>query len=158
MVYKMATTDPSIPSALLTDSQKACLRRVGRGMTSKEIARDLDLTPSTVDTYVTHAIAQLGASNRREAARLLARSERSEDFGSQPAALASRGSAAILSTSAGSSNSTFKRLFGLPPVGGETNELGWAERHYAIFKVGAVGITVIVGLTLVIAGLLWVFE
>ncbi|MFN2259621.1 MAG: helix-turn-helix transcriptional regulator [Parasphingopyxis sp.] len=142
----------------MTDSQKACLRKVGQGMTSKEIARELELTPSTVDTYVTHAIAQLGASDRRDAARRLARCERSEDFGSQPLAVASGSSAAILSSSQRGSNSTHKRLFGLPPIGGETNELDWSARQIAIFKVGAFGIIVIVGLTLVIAGLLWVFE
>lgn len=154
----MASTDSQGPDDLLTDSQKACLRRVGKGMTSKEIARDLELTPSTVDTYVTHAIARLGATNRRDAARRLARIEGSELFRSEPAALASGPSAAILSSSHGSSNATPKGFLGLPPIGGETNELDWAQRQYAIFKVGAFGIIVLVGLTLVIAGLLWVFE
>lgn len=151
----MASHDPS---DLLTDSQKACLRRVGRGMTSKEIARELELTPSTVDTYVTHAIGRLGATNRRDAARLLARSERSEEFGSQPAAVASGPSAAILSSSQGRSSAAPRRYFGLPPIGGETNELDWQERQFAIFKIGAFGIIVLVGITLVSAGLLWVFE
>ena len=154
----MASTDSLSPPERLTDSQKACLRRVGRGMTSKEIARDLALTPSTVDTYVTHAIARLGAANRRDAARRLAHFEGSEHLRSEPKAVASGLSAAILSPSQGSSHGTPKGFLGLPPIGGETNELDWAERQYAIFKVGAFGIIVLVGLTLVIAGLLWVFE
>lgn len=144
--------------ARLSESQKACLRNVGRGMTSKEIARELDLTPSTVDTYLTRAMARLDAHNRRDAARLLADVEQSQNLRSQPEAVATAAESTILISSPGRPKSAYSRFFGLPPVGGEVNDLDWAARHYAILRVGAFGIIVLVALTLVIAGLLWAFE
>lgn len=62
------------PSAL-TNSQRLCLRLVNEGMSSKEIAIRTGLTPRTVDQYINRAAQSLGASNRREAARTLARLE-----------------------------------------------------------------------------------
>lgn len=64
-------------AANLTEGQKTCLRLVGRGMSSKEIAQETGLAPQTVDTYVKAAMAKLGASNRRDAARLLGAAEAS---------------------------------------------------------------------------------
>jgi len=57
--------------AQLTDMQKRCLRLVAANRTSKEIAIEVGLTPMTVDQYLSRATAQLGAANRREAARIL---------------------------------------------------------------------------------------
>ena len=67
----------------LSESQQACLRLVAQGMSSKEIAISLNLSPSTVDTYIKHAIARLGAVNRRDAARKYLESKASQKFGSQ---------------------------------------------------------------------------
>lgn len=44
-----------------------CLSRVARGMSSKEIARDLGLSPRTVDLHVARAVKRLGAINRVDA-------------------------------------------------------------------------------------------
>ncbi len=52
----------------LTDRQLAVLRLVAYGQSNKEIARNLDLAPSTVKTHLTHAMACLGTNNRTEAA------------------------------------------------------------------------------------------
>jgi len=59
----------------LSESQRICLRLVGAGMSSKEIAIERGLTPRTVDQYITLAVQSLGASNRRDAARKLAQLE-----------------------------------------------------------------------------------
>lgn len=53
----------------LTRRQGQCLNLVHQGMTSKEIARQLGLSPSTVDNHLREAIVRLGKSNRQEAAR-----------------------------------------------------------------------------------------
>ena len=49
--------------AQLTERQKDCLRLVGQGFTSKEIGRELDLSPSTVDNHVASAVPVLNATN-----------------------------------------------------------------------------------------------
>lgn len=59
----------------LTPRERECLRLVSQGRSSKEIAIELDLSPFTVDEYVKSAVGKLGASNRREAARMLAPEE-----------------------------------------------------------------------------------
>ncbi len=51
----------------LSPREKQCLGRVARGMTSKEIARDLGLSPRTVDLHIARASTRLGAANRIEA-------------------------------------------------------------------------------------------
>ncbi|MFJ5930472.1 helix-turn-helix domain-containing protein [Sphingomonas sp. NPDC092331] len=59
----------------LTARERDCLRLVARGMSSKEIALTLGLSPLTVDGYLKEAARTLGVSSRREAARILAAHE-----------------------------------------------------------------------------------
>lgn len=59
----------------LSEGQKQCLRLVSQLKTSKEIARDLDISPHTVDQRIKVAIRTLGVESRAEAARLLGESE-----------------------------------------------------------------------------------
>lgn len=56
----------------LTDGQKDCLRLVDQLLTSKEIARRLQISPFTVDQRLDAARRKLGASTRKEAARIFA--------------------------------------------------------------------------------------
>lgn len=70
-VSNLYGTSVSDRTAQLTDMQKRCLRLVAANRTSKEIAIEVGLTPMTVDQYLSRATAQLGAANRREAARIL---------------------------------------------------------------------------------------
>lgn len=73
--------------AKLSDKQKDCLRLVLQCKTSKEIARELGISPHTVDRRLKDAIEQLGVSSRFEAARLLARCETCQSLACQPTAL-----------------------------------------------------------------------
>lgn len=61
--------------AKLTDGQRACLRGVLRHMSSKDIARELDISPHTVDQRIRLAMRTLGAGSRVQAAFMLAREE-----------------------------------------------------------------------------------
>jgi DNA-binding CsgD family transcriptional regulator len=54
----------------LTDGQKECLRLVDKLLTSKEIARKLDISPFTVDQRLDAARRKLNASSRKEAAKI----------------------------------------------------------------------------------------
>jgi NarL family two-component system response regulator LiaR len=54
----------------LTEREQEVLALLARGLTNKEIAEELILSPATVRVYVSHILSKLGASNRTEAARL----------------------------------------------------------------------------------------
>jgi DNA-binding CsgD family transcriptional regulator len=59
----------------LTDKQRECLRLVYRHMETKEIARDLGLSPDGVTQRIKTAMKTLGVDRRRDAARILAEAE-----------------------------------------------------------------------------------
>lgn len=54
----------------LTPRQRDVLRLMADGLSNKDIARRLDLSPATVKTHVAHLIAIIGAANRTEASAL----------------------------------------------------------------------------------------
>lgn len=53
----------------LTELQYEAMERAAAQMTSKEIGRELNLHPNTVDQRISAAIKKLGASDRNEACR-----------------------------------------------------------------------------------------
>lgn len=59
------------PLAKLTEGQRQCLRLVLRHMSSKDIARQLGISPHTVDQRLKLAMKTLGAASRVDAARML---------------------------------------------------------------------------------------
>ena len=61
--------------ASLTDGQRDCLRYVYSHMTSKDIARILQVSPHTVDMRLRTAMKALAVGSRIEAARLLVQAE-----------------------------------------------------------------------------------
>lgn len=64
------TNQPSDAIAKLTSGQMDVLHRVAQHKSSKEIARELNISRHTVDQRVRRIQSLLGASNRWEAARL----------------------------------------------------------------------------------------
>lgn len=127
----------------LTESQVKCLRLVGRGMSSKEIALATGLSPRTVDQYVNRAASALGAASRREAARILdfVESEESNNLQLQSQALAespetdSIGDSGIDRMSGGSA---MRFLRWVPPLGGERNDLKTSETIGEIVKAALI--------------------
>src|ERR1700756_3578633 len=59
------------PVELLTPRERECLRLVDQHLSSKEIARKLGMSKTSVDTYCDRARRKLGVGDRYEAARLL---------------------------------------------------------------------------------------
>ena len=57
------------PATELTSRQLDVLRGVARGLTDKEIASELSLSPRTVEMHVARTLAALGCANRAEAVR-----------------------------------------------------------------------------------------
>ncbi|RHW17358.1 LuxR family transcriptional regulator [Sphingomonas gilva] len=69
---------PAVPIerlARLTPGQRVCLRLVHQRLTSKDIAREIGISPHTVDQRLRQAIEILGVSSRVEAARAFAAAE-----------------------------------------------------------------------------------
>lgn len=135
----------------LPEGQKICLRLVARGMSSKEIAQKTGLAPLTVDTYLKQAMARLGASNRREAARKLLEYEQSQKSGSPSRPLAEAQGWGDHSSTAELKG--WRRWVRLPPVGGGVHDLSWAEKTYQVLQVAVVAAIILLALSLAIAGL-----
>ena len=79
-VEHLGHADETTPSAgvdLLSDRELEIYQLVGRGLTSREMARKLQLEPSTVDSYRARIKEKLGIKNAAElyqrAAQWLAR-------------------------------------------------------------------------------------
>lgn len=70
--------------ARLSEAQRACLRRVLAHQTSKDIARELGISPHTVDQRLRVAAKTLGVAGRIEAAKLLAAHEQDVPDAYQP--------------------------------------------------------------------------
>ena len=64
----------------LTPSEQRVARMAAAGMTNREIAEALYVTPKTVDTHLYHAYAKLGISSRRRLHKLLGSSPTSSAF------------------------------------------------------------------------------
>ncbi len=59
----------------LSEGQRACLRRVLMHQSSKDIARELNISPHTVDQRLRVAMQHLGVTTRVAAAKILAEHE-----------------------------------------------------------------------------------
>jgi DNA-binding CsgD family transcriptional regulator len=55
---------PAVSSDPLSDRERECLYWVSEGKTTDEVALILGVSSNTVNSYVTHAIQKMGASNR----------------------------------------------------------------------------------------------
>ena len=139
----------------LSEGQKACLRLVAQGMSSKEIAKALGLTPQTVDTYVKTSMARLGVSSRREAARIVAASDISQKLGSPSASLAEPAPGPQLGSTGTTGWLSWVRP---PPVGGGFHDLNWSQKTYQALLVAVISTAIVTALALVIAGLFQTFS
>lgn len=143
------------PNMTLSDGQKACLRLVAQGMSSKEIAKALGLTPQTVDTYVKTSMARLGVTSRREAARIIAASEVSQKLGSPSGRVAEHGPEPQMAATGTTGWLNWVRP---PPVGGGFHDLNWSQKTYQALLVAVISASIVAALALLIAGLLHTFS
>jgi DNA-binding CsgD family transcriptional regulator len=58
------------PLAALTDREREVLRLLAKGMSNREIGRELFITPKTASVHVSNILAKLGAASRTEAAAI----------------------------------------------------------------------------------------
>ncbi len=144
----------------LTERQRDCLSLVAQGFTSKEIGRQLGLSPSTVDNHILAAMQVLDSSSRGAAARTMTNAMARQNLPSQPSALAK-------SISGFKPNSETERkdwfhvgklVLAVPPLGGRKNDLDGTERTIRIFQVAALSLGLMLSITLVIAGAFTIFR
>jgi DNA-binding CsgD family transcriptional regulator len=124
----------------LSDRQRQCLGLVADGYTSKEIGRQLSLSPSTIDSHVRSALTVLNMSDRIVASRFLRESQKS-------------GFIEMPTTHAGD-----RSLFRLPPLGGSVNNLSARRRIWHIVQIALIGIMGMTAAVITIAGLVNLFS
>lgn len=133
------------PRVLLSDRQTEILILVGKGLTSKEIARTLSISPSTVDNHVKAAVDRLGARNRLDAFRRL------ESDGHLSPPLDKLGEHETI-------NSGLFSLLRLPPLGGRPNRLETQPRLLHVLQIAALALVLALGAILTISGVVHVLD
>ncbi|WP_164117433.1 helix-turn-helix transcriptional regulator [Sphingorhabdus sp. Alg239-R122] len=143
----------------LTDRQKDCLRLVGDGYTSKEIARLLDISPSTVDNHLHAAVTVLQAANRAEAARFFRDSASRQKLPSQPESIADpQKSSNLRASEQNEQRSLFRQMFTLPLLGGKPNQLETGRRVLGILQIAVISLVIFTAIALITSGVLAVFS
>ncbi|WP_168845853.1 helix-turn-helix transcriptional regulator [Sphingomonas sp. S2M10] len=132
--------------------QEACLELVAEGMSSKEIAQRLGLSPRSVDAYLTAAIATLQATNRREAARIFISQKRLQKLPSQSPPLAEP--VIIENVDHGTGLKWLAHAIFPIPMGGRINSLGASEKLFYSARIGLSGIVLLLAITTTFMGLL----
>lgn len=130
----------------LTQRQADCIARVAQGLSSKEIARELGISPSTVDNHIASAMHQFGFSNRNAVARWYV-----EYRDSMIATETGQGSPEARPQS--NSKSYFRVR--IPTLGGIRNSLSLKERLFAIVQVMIVSTMVASTLASFVLGLIF---
>ncbi len=73
LVARIGQPVEEAPEALLSDREMQVLLRLASGMTTREVAEDLNLSPSTVETYRTRVLEKLNLRNTVELTRFAIR-------------------------------------------------------------------------------------
>lgn len=134
---------------ILSGRQVECLALAAQGLTSKQIAKAIGLSPSTVDNHISSAVGRLGARNRVEAARFMLQNTSSS---------LSESTLIIESRSPTRERESFWRsVVTLPPLGGRPNEMSRKRRLMHIVQITALMSAVFSGVILTIAGVVYVF-
>lgn len=131
MVVNSEDGATAVTAVKLTARQRQCLELAGDGLTSKEIGRQLIISPSTVDNHIQAASDKLGARNRADAVRIFRTLDAPENPPLQTPKLG---------------------LFSLPPIGGEENRLSKWQRAFHILQIAVFAVIAVSAAILTIAG------
>lgn len=150
----------------LSEGEKQALRLVAQGFNSKEIARKLHISEHTVDQRVRTSLRKLHVTSRKEAARLLVRTERDPTqietyqpliYQAKPLVSDPHPTPSMGQPQGDAERSRLKRLahrilaFG-PPLGGSINELSADGRILAMIRAAVITAVGVLTLLLLIAG------
>jgi len=134
----------------LTVRQRACLELVAVGFTSKQIARKLGISHSTVDNHVLAATQLLGVTDRREAGRLV--SKYRQELPRHAAELTDNENSSIVEMREAWTQPSPAGLKLLPPVGGELNEQTLGHKTVQIVSIAFLSTVVVIAMALLISG------
>jgi DNA-binding CsgD family transcriptional regulator len=134
--------------------QLQCMSRVAKGLTSKQIARELGLSPSTVDNHVQAVVERLGVANRLDAARVIVSMQ---DTRSDPADCIDQTSVHAEDTDDHNREETFK-LAQLPTVGGRRNGFKNHARFLYVIQIAFLSTMVFAAITATVAGIVTLFK
>ena len=143
--------------ARLSERQRECLLLVKEGLTSKEIARFLSLSPSTIDNHLNAAIERLGCSSRGVAARILEAAEHSEDCKDSDIFRQDN----KIRTEYQADQSAERKLgrgYLMPPLGGAANAETTARRIMHIGLIAIAATMAFSAITITIAGVVELFS
>lgn len=153
----MPENEPIVRRSLsgLTERQRQCIELVGKGLTSKQIARLLKISPSTVDNHVRAAVILLGSTSRTEAARKASQEQdvMAESAPSEAMPLSVRDKPA---TSIDGLPEPIHFLE-IPPFGGNRNDKSKVQRFVYVALVALIGTMLFAALTSTIAGIVGLF-
>lgn len=128
--------------ARLSERQRQCLDLVGQGFTSKEIGRQIGLSPSTVDNHIRAALERLNLTDRATAARALQALDAQQESNLHPP----------------QAQQHLPSLFALPPLGGSVNRLSARRRVWHIVQIALFGIMGMTAAVITISGLVNLFS
>lgn len=138
--YVLADVAKPVPEPLSV-RQAECLAWASKGMTSKEIGREIGISPSTVDTHLRVASAKLQVGNRRQAIRQMTNpdgcSKAFDECLPQASDLLSQSTASI-------------GFF--PPLGGSPNTLPIGTRLVMVGRVALLGTMALAAIVTTISG------
>lgn len=133
----------------LTERQRACLELVAMGFTSKEIARKLGISHSTVDNHILAATQLLGVADRREAGRLVV--QLGQQLPRQAGDLTKQEKTSIVEVQE-ALQQNFAGLKLVPPIGGKLNEQTLGHKTVQILSIAFLSTMVVIGMALLISG------
>ncbi len=142
-----ASPSKSSPHDNLSERQVQTLTLVAEGLTSKEIGRELGVSPSTVDNHIRAAIDRLGAKNRQQAARMIQAAE---------TAHGGPGQLAVSMTEAPDTDRF--EWWKFPPLGGRPNTLTPTQRIYHILQIALFAVVAVSAAILTIAGVVHILS
>ncbi|MBX7482794.1 helix-turn-helix domain-containing protein [Qipengyuania qiaonensis] len=120
----------------LTGRQKECLLLLKGGLSSKQIARELNISPRTVDQHIAVALENLGVKNRLEAISRLHEIDRLDPSAAADVALPRVATGSVTEFSAPDRTNRSVELDSLtpaslpllPPIGGSSNTASVRDR------------------------------
>jgi DNA-binding CsgD family transcriptional regulator len=148
----------------LSERQKQCLELVADGYTSKQIARQLNLSPSTVDNHLNAALERLGVDSRALAARIFIKGNQNhiidpQSFGSMDGPLRDDSlPPAVREVKADNDDGLVASLFSIPPMGGRDNRLTQRRRYYHVVQIMILALMAFSAVTVTIAGIVHLFS
>jgi DNA-binding CsgD family transcriptional regulator len=138
----LATQPPDRRAERLTSRQVSCIALVANGCSSKEIARELGISPSTVDNHIAAAMHLIGLANRAALASWYNQNRESEIAINEAEERAERDRSYNISIS-------------LPPMGGIRNSLSMMERAFSALQIMTVSVMAASSLILVVLVLIF---